>query len=167
MVWQCNHQCHIAGHSDEELLMLLVPPGTKLVPPVRGQTRYSDGDILLTMKYRARVVLAISGLVHCCSVMLTSSYPIQVCSNSIFVFYDYLRLPKTWLWFLFASKVTNIPVRALVTLIHKVLLVDGSLHQSLFQSNTSFYQELICSDIPTLHSTFLDLLSSTIKGMQR
>lgn len=66
--------------------------------------------------------------------------------------------------FLFATKVINIPVRALVTLIQKVLLIDGSL---LLQSNTPLCQELICSEIPTLHSIFLDLLASTIKGMRR
>ncbi|TVU09026.1 hypothetical protein EJB05_42465 [Eragrostis curvula] len=68
--------------------------------------------------------------------------------------------------FLFATKVTNIPVHALLTLIQKVVLIDGSLHKSLFQSNTPFYQEFICSEIPTLHSTCLDLLASTIKGMR-
>lgn len=68
--------------------------------------------------------------------------------------------------FLFATKV-NIPVHALVALIQRVLLVDVSLNKSLFQSNTPLDQELICSEIPTLHSAFLDLLGATIKGMRR
>lgn len=79
-------------------------------------------------------------------------------------FFDYLNSLKHGPVFLFAYKVINIPVRALVTLTRKVLLIDGSF---LLQSNTTSCQELICSEIPTLHSTFLDLLGSTIKGMRR
>ncbi|XP_022681503.1 uncharacterized protein LOC101761096 isoform X3 [Setaria italica] len=122
--------------TDYELMMLLAPPGSKLVPPLGGQTTCGDKHIHSTKKFHAYIVPTISALVHCCSMMLTSPYPAQV---------------------------INIPVRALVTLIQKVLLIDGSL---LLQSNTPLCQELICSEIPTLHSIFLDLLASTIKGMR-
>jgi hypothetical protein len=124
-------------HTDHELKMLLTPPGSKLVPPLGGQTTCGDKHIYSTKKFHSYAATTISALVHCCSVMLTSSYPVQV---------------------------INIPVRALVTLTRKVLLIDGSF---LLQSNTTLCQELICSEIPTLHSTFLDLLASTIKGMRR
>ncbi|KAG2650662.1 hypothetical protein PVAP13_1NG198100 [Panicum virgatum] len=60
----------------------------------------------------------------------------------------------------------NVPTRALVALIRRVLLVDGSLHKKLLPSTTSLHQELICFELPSLHSTFLDLLSATIKGMR-
>ncbi|XP_025811285.1 uncharacterized protein LOC112889030 isoform X5 [Panicum hallii] len=123
-------------HTDHELKMLLTPPGSKLVPPLGGQTTCGDKHIYSTKKFHSYAATTISALVHCCSVMLTSSYPVQV---------------------------INIPVRALVTLTRKVLLIDGSF---LLQSNTTLCQELICSEIPTLHSTFLDLLASTIKGMR-
>ncbi len=61
----------------------------------------------------------------------------------------------------------NVPVRALIALTRRVLSVDGSLHKKLFPSTTSLHQELICFELPSLHSTFLDLLSATIKGMRR
>ncbi|RLM80182.1 proline- glutamic acid- and leucine-rich protein 1-like isoform X2 [Panicum miliaceum] len=60
----------------------------------------------------------------------------------------------------------NVPMRALVALIRRVLLVDGSLHKKLLPSTTSLHQELICFELPSLHSTFLDLLNATIKGMR-
>ncbi|KAL6909796.1 hypothetical protein ACP4OV_001455 [Aristida adscensionis] len=128
-----------AGRTDHETMALLAPPGGELIPPLRGQTiTYGDGHIHLAKNFCSYVVPTISALTHCCSLMLTIPFPI---------------------------KVVNIPVRALLKLIQKVLLFDGSFHDSLLQEDTSFQQELICSGIPTLHLTFLDLLSSTIKGM--
>ncbi|KAL6646777.1 hypothetical protein ACP70R_015471 [Stipagrostis hirtigluma subsp. patula] len=60
----------------------------------------------------------------------------------------------------------KVPMRALIALIRRVLLVDGSLHKKLFPSTTSLHQELICFELPSLHSIFLDLLNATIKGMR-
>ncbi|KAL6877598.1 hypothetical protein ACP4OV_012813 [Aristida adscensionis] len=74
---------------------------------------------------------------NCCSVILTSN-PAQV----------------------------KVPMHALIALIRRVLLIDGSLHKKLFPSTTTLHQELICFELPTLHSIFLDLLTATIKGMR-
>ena len=68
--------------------------------------------------------------------------------------------------FVICQKV-NVPVRALLALLRRVLLVDGSLHNKKFPSTTSLHQELICFELPSLHSSFLDLLHATIKGMRR
>ncbi|KAG8085081.1 hypothetical protein GUJ93_ZPchr0010g8206 [Zizania palustris] len=122
------------GH---DITMLLVPPGSD-PPPMLGDQRRSAGNVHVTKKFRVCTVPTISGLIHCCCVMLTTYYPVQV----------------------------NVPVRALIALIQRALLVDGSLHTKLFPSTTSLHQELICFELPTLHSTFLDLLSATIKGMR-
>ncbi|KAL5231909.1 hypothetical protein ABZP36_030685 [Zizania latifolia] len=122
------------GH---DITMLLVPPGSD-PPPMLGDQRRSGGNVHVTKKFRVCTVPTISGLIHCCCVMLTTYYPVQV----------------------------NVPVRALIALIRRALLVDGSLHTKLFPSTTSLHQELICFELPTLHSTFLDLLSATIKGMR-
>ncbi|TVU32378.1 hypothetical protein EJB05_24107 [Eragrostis curvula] len=122
------------GH---EIMLLLVPPGTD-PPPTLGNELRSGGNVHVTKKFRQRTVPAISALIHCCSMMLTSYYPVQV----------------------------NVPVRALIALIRRVLLLDGSLHKKMFPSTTSLHQELICFELPSLHSTFLDLLKATIKGMR-
>uniref|UniRef100_A0A0E0KZL9 Pre-rRNA-processing protein RIX1 N-terminal domain-containing protein n=1 Tax=Oryza punctata TaxID=4537 RepID=A0A0E0KZL9_ORYPU len=123
------------GH---EIVMLLVPPGNDPPPMLGDQTKWSGGNVHVTKKFRVYTVPTISVLIHCCCVMLTSYYPVQV----------------------------NVPVRALIALTRRVLSVDGSLHKKLFPSTTSLHQELICFELPSLHSTFLDLLSATIKGMR-
>ncbi|KAF8656892.1 hypothetical protein HU200_060454 [Digitaria exilis] len=122
------------GH---DIMLLLVPPGVD-PPPILGDQIRSGGNVHVTKKFRICTVPTISALMHCCSVMLTSYYPVQV----------------------------NVPMRALVALMRRVLLVDGSLHKKLLPSTTSLHQELICFELPSLHSTFLDLLNATIKGMR-
>ncbi|KAG2650661.1 hypothetical protein PVAP13_1NG198100 [Panicum virgatum] len=122
------------GH---DIMLLLVPPGAD-PPPTLGDQVRSGANVHITKKFHVCTVPTISALMHCCSVMLTSYYPVQV----------------------------NVPTRALVALIRRVLLVDGSLHKKLLPSTTSLHQELICFELPSLHSTFLDLLSATIKGMR-
>ncbi|CAN6244092.1 unnamed protein product [Urochloa humidicola] len=120
-----------------DIMLLLVPPGTDSPPTLGDQVR-SGGNVHVTKKFRVCTVPTISALMHCCSVMLTSYYPVQV----------------------------NVPMCALVALMRRVLLVDGSLHKKMFPSTTSLQQELICFELPSLHSTFLDLLNATIKGMR-
>ncbi|XP_047091379.1 proline-, glutamic acid- and leucine-rich protein 1 isoform X4 [Lolium rigidum] len=120
-----------------EIMMLLVPPGND-PPPVLGDQIKLGGNLHVTKKFRVFTVPTISALAHCCCVMLTSYYPVQV----------------------------NVPVRALLALLRRVLLVDGSLHNKKFPSTTSLHQELICFELPSLHSSFLDLLHATIKGMR-
>lgn len=122
------------GH---DIMLLLVPPGTDPLPTL-GDEVMPGGNVHIMKKFRVFTVPTISALTLCCSVMLTSYYPVQV----------------------------NVPIHALIALMRRVLLVDGSLHNKLFPSTTSLHQELICFDLPSLHSTFLDLLNATIKGMQ-
>ncbi|KAM0898062.1 hypothetical protein ACQ4PT_022152 [Festuca glaucescens] len=120
-----------------EIMMLLVPPGND-PPPVLGDQIKLGGNLHVTKKFRVFTVPTISALAYCCCVMLSSYYPVQV----------------------------NVPVRALLALLRRVLLVDGSLHNKKFPSTTSLHQELICFELPSLHSSFLDLLHATIKGMR-
>ncbi|KAF7043231.1 hypothetical protein CFC21_052622, partial [Triticum aestivum] len=120
-----------------EIMMLLVPPGND-PPPVLGDQVKLGGNLHVTKKFRVFTVPTISALAHCCCMMLTSYYPVQV----------------------------TVPVRALIALSRRVLLVDGSLRNKSFPSTTSLHQELICFELPSLHSSFLDLLHATIKGMR-
>ncbi|XP_066317836.1 uncharacterized protein [Miscanthus floridulus] len=122
------------GH---DIMLLLVPPGADPLPTL-GDEVMPGGNVHVMKKFRVFTVPTISALTHCCSVMLTSYYPVQV----------------------------NVPIHALMALMRRVLLVDGSLHNKLFPSTTSLHQELICFELPSLHSTFLDLLNATIKGMR-
>lgn len=157
-------------------MVLLVPPGND-PPPMLGDQISSGGNVHVTKKFRVCTVPTISALVHCCCVMLTSYYPVQVCPKQNFsVHYHYYLvvlisyyyiIPFCSKLYCFACQKVNVPVRALIALIRRVLLVDGSLHKKLFPSTTSLHQELICFELPSLHSTFLDLLSATIKGMRR
>lgn len=58
-------------------MMLLVPPGTD-PPPILGHQLRSEGNLHVMKKFRQRTVPTISTLIHCCSLMLTSYYPVQV-----------------------------------------------------------------------------------------
>lgn len=66
----------------------------------------------------------------------------------------------------FDSQVT-IPIRALLALVERVLVVDGSLLPTLLPFVTAIQQEFICSQLPTLHSYGLDLLTAIIKRVRR
>ncbi|KAG8075723.1 hypothetical protein GUJ93_ZPchr0006g43460 [Zizania palustris] len=90
------------GYTGHEIMMLLIPPGSQPPPQLGGQqATYGDGNISAE-KFCTYVVPTISALIHCCSTMLTNSYPIQV----------------------------NIPVVAVVTFIQQVLLTDVPFHKS-------------------------------------
>lgn len=76
----CNvePQVHFAGYTGFEL-MPLISPGSKPPPLSGGQTTYGDWNFHSAKKFCTFAVPTISALIHCCSMMLTTSYPIQVC----------------------------------------------------------------------------------------
>ncbi|KAL5724950.1 hypothetical protein ACHQM5_008150 [Ranunculus cassubicifolius] len=80
----------------------------------------------------------VSTLMQCCSMMLTNPYAIPV----------------------------SVPIRPLVALIKRVLVVDGSSSQSLLSFMTVTQQENICSKLPILHLHTLELLTALIKGIR-
>lgn len=58
------------------------------------------------------------------------------------------------------------PVRPLVALVKRVLMVDGSLSQfSPFM--TAMRQDFICLELPALHVCSLELLNAIVKGLRR
>ncbi|KAI8563443.1 hypothetical protein RHMOL_Rhmol03G0111600 [Rhododendron molle] len=75
-------------------------------------------------------------LMRCSCTMLTSTYPVQV----------------------------RVPIRSLVVLAARVLMVDGSLSQAIFPFMTAMQQESICLELPVLHMHSLELLSAIIKS---
>ncbi|XAR53501.1 hypothetical protein NMG60_11022080 [Bertholletia excelsa] len=117
-----------------EARRLLIPPGKDPPPPLGGHlVGETSGQI--TKKPERLQLFNISALMHCCCTMLTSSYPVQV----------------------------RVPIRPLLSLIARVLMVDGSLSPALFPFTTSMQQEFICSKLPALHMHSLELLSAVLK----
>ncbi|XP_052158693.1 uncharacterized protein LOC127776376 isoform X2 [Oryza glaberrima] len=135
----CNvePQVHFAGYTGFEL-MPLISPGIKPPPLSGGQTTYGDWNFHSAKKFCTFAVPTISALIHCCSMMLTTSYPIQV----------------------------NIPVPAVVTFIQRVLLTDVTFHKSSLVQQDTPSCHLSFSEILELHSSFLDFLGAIIKGMR-
>ncbi|KAL6957139.1 hypothetical protein U1Q18_043770 [Sarracenia purpurea var. burkii] len=121
-----------------EAMRVLVPPGKDPPPPLGGYTIGETSD-QRTKRHERLQMSSVSTLMRCCCTMLTSSYPVQV----------------------------RVPVRPLVALAGRVLMVDGSLSQTLFPFTTAMQQELICSELPVLHFYSLELLSAVIKGVRR
>uniref|UniRef100_A0A1J3ID65 Proline-, glutamic acid-and leucine-rich protein 1 n=1 Tax=Noccaea caerulescens TaxID=107243 RepID=A0A1J3ID65_NOCCA len=84
------------------------------------------------------IATRVSALMFCCSTMLTSSN---------------------------RSKV-NIPVGSLLSLVERLLAVNGSLPQAMSPFMTGIQQELVCLELPTLHSSALELLRATINSIR-
>jgi hypothetical protein len=81
-----------AEKKGREIMMLLVPPGND-PPPVLGDQIKLGGNLHVTKKFRVFTVPTISALAHCCCVMLTSYYPVQVRPKlHLLVHYHYLLL---------------------------------------------------------------------------
>ncbi|KAJ6801190.1 proline-, glutamic acid- and leucine-rich protein 1 isoform X2 [Iris pallida] len=118
-------------------MRLLVPPGKDPPPPLGGHLMSEPSD-QATTKLRELLVPRVSSLMHCCCIMLTNPYPVQV----------------------------TVPIHLLLALIGRVLQVDGSLHGALLQFTTPMHQELLCADLPVLHMDSLDLLIAVIKGVR-
>ncbi|KAG2672395.1 hypothetical protein I3760_13G038900 [Carya illinoinensis] len=118
---------------------LLVPPGKDPPPPLGGHTLPGEVSDNPTRRSERLLISSVSTLMLCCCTMLTSSYPVQV----------------------------NVPIQSLLVLVKRVLMVDGSLPHALLPFMTSMQQELICSELPVLHSYSLELLSAVIKGTRR
>ncbi|KAF8080261.1 hypothetical protein N665_0961s0009 [Sinapis alba] len=84
------------------------------------------------------MVSRVSALMYCSSIMLTSSYKCKL----------------------------NIPVASLLSLVERVLAVNGSLPSAMSPFMTGIQQELVCAELPTLHSSALELLRATIKSIR-
>ncbi|XP_019230825.1 PREDICTED: proline-, glutamic acid- and leucine-rich protein 1 isoform X2 [Nicotiana attenuata] len=118
-----------------EAMRLLLPPGKDPPPPLGGQSLSSQTSDK-TMRPEHLQISRISTLIFCCCKLLTTSYPFQV----------------------------SMPVRSLIALAQRVLMVDGSSSPSMSYM-TTMKQEVIYSELPVLHSRILDLLTSTVKGL--
>ncbi|CAA3005199.1 proline-, glutamic acid- and leucine-rich 1 [Olea europaea subsp. europaea] len=121
-----------------ETMRILLPPGKEAPQPLGGQERSQETSDFAMRRAEQLLVSRISTLMYCCCTMLTDSYPVQV----------------------------TVPVRAVVSLVGRVLMVDGSLSQASYPSMTAMKQELICSELPILQLHSLEMLSAIIKGLR-
>ncbi|XP_039024429.1 uncharacterized protein LOC120157343 [Hibiscus syriacus] len=94
---------------------------------------------LKARKSKQLLTCIIPTLMLCCSTMLTNSYPVQV----------------------------TVPVHQLLTLVKRVLMVNGSFAQASLKSMEIMQEGYVCIELPALQSFGLDLLSAIIKGTSR
>ncbi|KAF5185273.1 3-chlorobenzoate-3,4-dioxygenase reductase subunit [Thalictrum thalictroides] len=120
-----------------EALEFLVPLGKKPPPPLGGQES-AEASYHAVQRSEQLLFCRVSTLMQCCSMMLTNPYPVQV----------------------------SVPVRPLLALVRRVLLVDGSSQQALRPLMTVAQQENICSELPSLHLCSLEVLTAVIKGIR-
>lgn len=116
---------------------LLVPPGKDHPPSLGGQIMPGEA---LNKGERSQqlLILIISSLMQSCCAMLTSSYPVQV----------------------------TVPVRPLLAVIRRVLMVNGSLPETLQPFTTAMQQEFVCSHLLVLHLYGMEILAAVVKGMR-
>ncbi|KAI9077705.1 hypothetical protein K1719_040311 [Acacia pycnantha] len=134
---QLNHS--FQGLEEEtrryEFVKLLVQPGKDPPAALGGYVSTEKASYTATKKPKLSSVSIISTLLHCCCTMLTNSYPFKV----------------------------NVPVRMLLALVDRVLMVNGSLSQMSMPFVTAKQQEDICSELPVLHLYGLELLTAVVK----
>ncbi|KAI3793537.1 hypothetical protein L1987_36156 [Smallanthus sonchifolius] len=118
---------------ETKTMRALVPLGKDPPTPLGGLPIF---DISNKSTRLERLSMAsISSLMLCCSTMLTTSYPAQA----------------------------KVPIQLLLMLVERVLMVDGSLTQTLYPTITAMQQEYVCLELPVQHSYCLDILCAIVK----
>lgn len=121
-----------------EAMKVLLLSGKESPPPLGGLVVPEQTSNLLIRRPEQLLGSKICALMSSCSAMLTSFYPVQV----------------------------PVPIRALVTLAWRVLMVDGSLSQRSFPFGTILNQEFLCSELPLLQLRTLEIITAVIKGLK-
>ncbi|XP_076957395.1 uncharacterized protein LOC143632860 isoform X1 [Bidens hawaiensis] len=118
---------------ETKTMRALLPLGNDPPAPLGGLAMF---DISNKSTRVERVSMAsISSLMLCCSTMLTTSYP----------------------------ALAKVPIQLLLMLVQRVLMVDGSLTQTLYPTITAMQQEYVCLELPVQHSHSLDILCGIVK----
>ncbi|KAH9657415.1 RIX1 domain-containing protein [Citrus sinensis] len=120
-----------------EAVRALVPPGKDPPPPLGDHMLLGEAVDDAAKRSERLTTSSISMLIFCCSTMLTSSYPVRV----------------------------NIPIRPLLALVDRMLMVDGSVPRSLSPFMTVMQQQSACVELPVLHLYSLELLAAIIEGV--
>lgn len=120
-----------------EAVVPLLPPGKDPPPPLGGEHVAKEAVQKTRNRFFQLLVPRVSSLMHCCCVMLTNPYPVQV----------------------------TIPLGPLLALISRTLNVNGSPYQQPIGFSNQKHT-LLCTELPALHSCALDLLAAVIKGVR-
>ncbi|KAJ7974893.1 Proline-, glutamic acid-and leucine-rich protein 1 [Quillaja saponaria] len=120
-----------------EAVKFLVRPGMDPTALSGGDTVSGKATYKPTKRSKQSLMSTVSTLMLVCATMLTSSYPFKVTA----------------------------PVRSLLALVERVLMVNGSFPPTSLLFMTAMQQEIIYSDLPLLHSCSLELLTAIIKGV--
>ncbi|KAK7292775.1 hypothetical protein RJT34_15628 [Clitoria ternatea] len=137
-----NDQLNLAFQGLEEETMrnevarLLVLSGKHPPPLLGGYILAGETSKKAPRRSEQSLMSDVSTLMLVCRMMLTNSYPVKV----------------------------NMPVRLLLALVERILIVNGSLPQMSLPFMTAIQQENICSELPVLHLSGLELLMAIIKA---
>ncbi|WJX92033.1 hypothetical protein P8452_73731 [Trifolium repens] len=115
---------------------LLIQPGKQPPPPLGGCVSTEEASNNTTKRSKQSRTADVSILMSGCCMMLTNTYPVKV----------------------------NVPVRLLVVLAERILMVNGSLPEMSLPFMTARQQENVCSELPVLHMCSLELLTAIIKA---
>ncbi|KAL5160861.1 Proline-, glutamic acid- and leucine-rich protein 1 [Glycine soja] len=138
-----NDQLNLAFHGLEEetlrneVTRLLVLPGKHPPPPLGGYILAEEVLNKASKTSEQSLMSNASRLMFGCCLLLKNSYPVKV----------------------------NVPVRLLLGFVERILMVNGSLPQMSLPFMTAKQQENICSELPVLHLSSLELLTAIIKAM--
>ncbi|KAJ4721047.1 Proline-, glutamic acid-and leucine-rich protein 1 [Melia azedarach] len=121
-----------------EAITELIPPGKDCPPPLGGHTLLEDAADNATKRPARLTVSSTSMLILCCCKMLTSSSPARVA----------------------------VPIRPLLDLVDRVLMVDGSVPRAMLPFMTATQQQFVCLELPVLHLYSLELLTAVIECMR-
>ncbi|KAG5021771.1 hypothetical protein JHK85_018113 [Glycine max] len=120
-----------------EVTRLLVLPGKHPPPPLGGYILAEEVLNKASKTSEQSLMSNASRLMFGCCLLLKNSYPVKV----------------------------NVPVRLLLGFVERILMVNGSLPQMSLPFMTAKQQENICSELPVLHLSSLELLTAIIKAM--
>ncbi|KHN15962.1 hypothetical protein glysoja_013178 [Glycine soja] len=138
-----NDQLNLAFHGLEEetlrneVTRLLLLPGKHPPPRLGGYILAEEVRNKASKTSEQSLMSNASRLMFGCCLMLKNSYPVKV----------------------------NVPVRLLLAFVERILMVNGSLPQMSLPFMTAKQQENICSELPVLHLSSLELLTAIIKAM--
>ncbi|KAI5421942.1 uncharacterized protein LOC127076040 [Lathyrus oleraceus] len=115
---------------------LLILPGKQPPPPLGGYASTKEASDNTTKRSKQSRTSSVSTLMSSCCMLLTNAYQVKV----------------------------NVPVRLLLVLVERILMVNGALPEMSLPFMTARQQENICSELPVLHTCSLELLTAIIKA---
>ncbi|BBN19841.1 proline-, glutamic acid- and leucine-rich protein 1 [Marchantia polymorpha subsp. ruderalis] len=127
--------------SAEDALATLLPLGQDPPWPLGGPSVAANASAQAAKSFWQQLVPRVSSLLQCCQSLLTNPYPVPV----------------------------PVPIKPLLALATRVLRVDGSrisMPNSMNVAVSSVHQVSLCSELPALHISALDLLSALLCGVR-